>query len=223
MKYSFLFVILTVIYVTSLMLANTVAVKLIEIGPLVVAGGIIIFPITYIFGDILTEVYGFRQSRKIIWLGFLAQIIMVTGYIIVQHLPAPPFWTNQAAYDAILGFVPRIVIASLIAYPFGEFANSFVLSRMKVWMKGQRLWMRTIGSTLVGEGVDTVIFGLIAFGGVFGMRELWIVILSGYLFKVAYEMIATPITYAIVRYLKRHEGVDVYDHHINYNPLILTD
>ncbi|MBI5369803.1 queuosine precursor transporter [Candidatus Uhrbacteria bacterium] len=223
MRHSFLFVLVTVIYVTSLLLANTVASKLVELGPFIVAGGIIIFPITYIFGDILTEVYGYRESRKIIWLGFFAQLIMVTGYIVVQHLPAPPFWTNQTAYEAILGFVPRIVGASMIAYLCGEFANSVVLSRMKVLMSGKYLWMRTIGSTLVGEGVDTIIFGFAAFGGLFQMNQLWTLILSGYLLKVSYEVIATPLTYAIIRALKRKEQIDVYDTHVDYNPLNLID
>lgn len=223
MRYSFLFVTIAVLYVTALTLANTVATKLVELGPFVVAGGIIIFPLTYIFADILTEVYGFRESRKIIWLGFLTQVIVVAGYLIVQYLPAPPFWPHQAAYESILGFVPRIITASLIAYPFGEFANSIVLSRMKVWMQGRRLWMRTIGSTIVGEGVDTIIFVSIAFGGLFELRQLVTVILSGYLLKVAYEVIATPITYAIVHYLKRHEQIDVYDYNVNYNPLTVDE
>lgn len=221
MTYSFRFVLVAVLFVSSLILANISASKLVELGPFIVAGGIIIFPITYIFGDILTEVYGYRQSRKIIWLGFFAQLLVVAGFIIVQHLPYPIFWNNQAAYEAILGFVPRIVGASMIAYLVGEFANSVVMSRMKVWMEGRRLWMRTIGSTIVGEGVDTVIFVWIAFGGIIEPSALWNVIASGYFLKVVYEIIATPVTYKIVRYLKQHEQVDVYDRHVSYNPFRL--
>ncbi len=220
--YSYRFVLISVIYVTALMVANTVASKLVLIGPFVITGGIVIFPLTYIFGDILTEVYGYRKSRRIIWLGFLSLVIMVAGYMAVQALPHPAFWTNQEAYESILGFVPRIVIASMIGYLVGEFSNSVVMSIMKVRMKGRALWMRTIGSTIVGEGVDTLIFVTIAFAGILAWGEFWQVVLSGYVLKVAYEVIATPITYKIVKYLKKTEDVDVYDHDVNYSPFVLT-
>lgn len=212
------FLLIAILYVTALMTANTVSSKLVELGPFIVAGGIVVFPLSYIFGDILTEVYGYKASRKIIWLGFLAQLVMVFFYLVVSRLPAPEFWTNQSAYDAILGFVPRIVVASMIAYLCGEFMNSFVLSKMKVWMNGKALWMRTIGSTLVGEGIDSVIFGLIAFSGTLPFSSLGTVILSGYLLKVLYEVLATPFTYKIVAWLKTTEGIDVYDRHIRYSP-----
>ncbi len=212
------FLLIAILYVTALMTANTVSSKLVELGPFIVAGGIVVFPVSYIFGDILTEVYGYKASRKIIWLGFLAQLLMVFFYLVVSRLPAPTFWTNQNAYDAILGFVPRLVFASMFAYLCGEFANSYVLSRMKVWMNGRALWMRTIGSTLVGEGIDSVIFGLIAFGGVLPFPALQTVILSGYILKVIYEILATPITYKIVRWLKTSEATDVYDRNIRYSP-----
>lgn len=216
--YSFRFVVVSVSYVTALLLANTVSAKLVDLGPFVVAGGIIIFPLTYIFGDILTEVYGFRQSRKIIWLGFAAQMVMVTGYMVVQLLPGAVFWPHQAAYEAILGLAPRIAAASMIAYVCGEFVNSLVLSKMKVLMHGKRLWIRTIGSTVLGEGVDTLVFVLIAFGGTLPLAALATIAASGYILKVAYEVVATPLTYAIVRYLKRTEGVDTYDHGVSYRP-----
>ncbi len=212
------FLLIAILYVTALMTANTVSSKLVELGPFIVAGGIVVFPLSYIFGDILTEVYGYKASRKIIWLGFLAQLVMVFFYLVVSRLPAPEFWTNQSAYDTILGFVPRIVVASMIAYLCGEFMNSFVLSKMKVWMNGKALWMRTIGSTLVGEGIDSVIFGLIAFSGTLPFSSLGTVILSGYLLKVLYEVLATPFTYKIVAWLKTTEGIDVYDRHIRYSP-----
>lgn len=205
-------------FVVILLISNTVASKLVQLGPFSVAGGIILFPISYIFGDILTEVYGYRGSRPIIWAGFAAQILMSLVYTIVQWLPAAPFWPHQAAYEAILGSVPRIVLASIIAYFVGEFSNSYVLSRMKVRMQGRHLWMRTIGSTIIGEGVDSIVFALIAFAGTMPWSALSTIILSGYLLKVAYEIIATPLTYRIVGFLKRAEGVDVYDHNINYSP-----
>lgn len=217
------FLYIAILFVTVLMISNTVAVKLVQIGPFVFAGAIFIFPITYIFGDILTEVYGYKASRKIIWAGFFSIILMTLGYLLVQVLPSPAFWTNQGAYEAILGAVPRIVLGSIVAYFVGEFCNSYVLSRMKVWMNGKKLYMRTIGSTVVGEGVDSVIFGVIAFAGTMPVTALLTVIFSGYLFKVLYEVLATPLTYLIVNKLKKAEGIDVYDKGISYNPFTLKD
>lgn len=205
------------------MTSNTVAVKLIQIGPFVFAGAIFIFPISYIFGDILTEVYGYKASRKIIWSGFVALILMSFCYWFIQVLPAPGFWQNQSAYKMILGAVPRIVLGSIIAYFLGEFSNSYVLSKMKVWSEGKYLWIRTISSTVVGEGVDTLIFGIIVFAGTIPIAALATLIISGYLAKVAYEVILTPVTYLIVNKLKRAEGIDVYDRGISYNPFLLKD
>lgn len=210
-----------ILFVATLMISNTVAVKLVQLGPFVFAGAIFIFPLAYIFGDILTEVYGYRASRKIIWSGLVALVLMSACYLMVQYLPAASFWQDQRAYESILGFVPRIAAASILAFFVGEFCNSYVLSRMKVWMNGRALWMRTIGSTIVGQGVDTVVFVFVAFGGVLPLAALWTIIWSGYLFKVGYEVVATPVTYAVVRWLKRAEGVDVYDTGIDYNPFHL--
>ena len=215
------FLYIAIAFVALLMISNTVAVKLIGVGPFVFSGAIFIFPLTYIFGDILTEVYGYRATRKIIWSAFVALIVMSLAYVFVQNLPSASFWTGQEAYATILGFVPRIVAGSIIAFFLGEFCNSFVLSRMKVWMNGKSLWMRTIGSTIVGEGVDTIVFVLIAFYGTLPLAALFTIIWSGYLFKVGYEVIATPITYLIVGWLKKAEGIDVYDKGIDYNPFIL--
>jgi queuosine precursor transporter len=213
------FMYVAIAFVVILMISNTVAVKLVQIGPFVFAGAIFIFPISYIFGDILTEVYGYKASRKIIWSGFVALVMMSFFYYLVQILPAPVFWQNQTAYDLILGSVPRIVFGSIIAYFVGEFSNSYVLSKMKIWSKGKHLWIRTIGSTVVGEGVDSFIFGFIAFGGLLPLSALMTLILSGYFAKVLYEIILTPATYFIVRKLKQDEGIDVYDRNVNYNPL----
>lgn len=217
------FLYIGILFVAVLMISNTVAVKLIQLGPFVFSGAIFIFPISYIFGDILTEVYGYRASRKIIWSGFSALVIMSFFYWLIQILPAPVFWQNQDAYQLILGAVPRIVLGSIIAYFVGEFSNSYVLSKMKIWSNGKHLWMRTIGSTIVGEGVDSVIFGVIAFAGTIPFSGLTILILSGYLAKVAYEVILTPVTYLIVNKLKRAEGIDVYDRGISYNPFLLKE
>lgn len=217
------FLYIAILFVAVLMTSNTVAVKLIQIGPFVFAGAIFIFPISYIFGDILTEVYGYKASRKIIWSGFVALILMSFCYWFIQVLPAPGFWQNQSAYKMILGAVPRIVLGSIIAYFLGEFSNSYVLSKMKVWSEGKYLWIRTISSTVVGEGVDTLIFGIIVFAGTIPIAALATLIISGYLAKVAYEVIFTPVTYLIVNKLKRAEGIDVYDRGISYNPFLLKD
>lgn len=215
------FLYIAILFVVVLMISNTVATKLFQLGPFFFTGAIIIFPISYIFGDILTEVYGYRASRKIIWAGFASIIVMSLVYYFVQLLPPAPFWPNQGAYEAILGLVPRIVLGSIIGYFAGEFSNSYVLSKLKIWTKGKHLWVRTISSTIVGEGVDTVLFATIAFGGVIPWNNLPILIISGYIAKVLIEVLFTPITYIVVRKLKHLEGIDVYDYEVNYNPFHL--
>ncbi|MBP9816943.1 MAG: queuosine precursor transporter [Candidatus Pacebacteria bacterium] len=209
---------LAVAFVAVLMISNTTAGKVIAIGPLAVSGALIIFPLSYILGDVLTEVYGYRAARKVVWSGFAALVLMSLAYWIIQILPSAAFWENQAAYEVILGAVPRITLASMIAYFCGEFVNSYVLSRMKVWMNGKQLWMRTIASTIAGEGIDTVLFMFVAFAGVLPLAAIFILILSEYAIKVAYEVAATPITYKVIGWLKRKEGIDVYDRGIDYNP-----
>lgn len=216
--YSIYFLGITVLFVVTLLISNTVAVKIVGFGPFAESGATILFPIVYIFGDVLTEVYGFRASRVVVWSGFFALVLMSLAYTIVQYLPPASFWADQGAYDVILGAAPRIATASMCAYLFGEFANAYMLSRMKVRTEGARLWQRTIGSTLVGQGVDTVIFNCIAFAFVFSWYELAVVIVTGYVLKVAYEILATPLTYKVIAYLKKVEGVDVYDRGISYNP-----
>src|SRR3989344_5692268 len=213
--------VISTFFVATLMISNVVATKLFSLGPLIFTGGILIFPITYIFGDILTEVYGYSRSRKIIWTGFIALIFMSFIFWIVGLLPPAPTWQNQEAYLSILGFVPRIVLASIIGYWAGSFANSFVLAKMKLLTKGKYLWTRTIGSTIVGEGVDTALFVSIAFYGVISGEILFLAILSGYAFKVAYEIIATPITYKIVGFLKKAESTDYYDYNTKFTPFKL--
>jgi uncharacterized integral membrane protein (TIGR00697 family) len=210
-------------FVAVLLISNIASVKILSLWRFTFDGGTILFPFSYIFGDILTEVYGFRRSRKVIWTGFFAAMSMSLVLWVVQVLPPAPGWENQQAYESVIGFVPRIVIASLVAYFSGEFTNSYILSKLKIISRGRFLWIRTIGSTLAGEGIDTAIFCLIAFYGVLPASLLWTVVLSNYIFKCSVEIFFTPATYAAVRFLKRTEGVDVYDRGISYNPFLFSD
>ncbi len=214
---------IAVAFVAILMISNTVAVKLIGLGSLVFTGAFLIFPISYIFGDILTEVYGYKATRKIIWAGFFTQILMVFCYWLVQVMPSASVWPNQGAYEVILGYVPRIVIASMIAYFCGEFTNSYVMSKMKIFTEGKHLWTRTIGSTVVGQLVDSVLFTVLAFAMTVPTNVLLIMVAVQYFGKVLYEVILTPVTYYIVRKLKHAEGIDVYDRGISYNPFGLKE
>ena len=209
---------IAVAFVAILMISNTVAVKLIGFGSLVFTGAFLIFPISYIFGDILTEVYGYKATRKIIWVGFFTQILMVLCYWLVQVMPSASIWPSQNAYVSILGAVPRIVVASMVAYFCGEFANSYVMSKMKIFTNGKHLWTRTVGSTIIGQFADSILFTAIAFMGTVPTNILLIMIAVQYVGKVLYEVILTPVTYVIVKKLKRAEGIDVYDRGINYNP-----
>jgi len=222
MRFKYLDILIGV-FVTVLLVSNVVAVKIFKLGPFSFAGGTILFPLAYIFGDVFTEVYGYKRTRRIIWTGFLANILMAVVFIVVGKLPAASGWQHQSAYEAILGWVPRIVIASIIAYWLGEFSNSFVLAKMKIWTKGKWLWTRTIGSTIVGELVDTIVFCLIAFWARIPTSLLITVIISNYLLKVLVEVVFTPLTYLIVGFLKKQEGVDTYDYDTNFTPFHLKD
>jgi len=222
-KYSPWFVISVAIFITCLITANITAVKLVNVWGFVLPAGIIIFPISYIFGDILTEVYGYRQARRVIWLGFLCNLIAVVTIWVGQILPPAFFWNGQAAYERILGYTPRLLLASFLAYLLGEFTNAFVLAKMKIATKGRWLWSRTIGSTLVGEGLDSLVFITIAFIGEIPMPELASAIVTQWLAKSAYEAAVTPLTYVAVNFLKRSEGIDVYDDDTQFNPLLLTE
>lgn len=201
-----------------LLISNVASAKILKLGPFTFDGGTILFPLSYIFGDVLTEVYGYARSRRVIWTGFLAAALMSGVFAIVGALPSAADWNGQEAYQTILGTTPRIVLASLIAYLCGEFSNSLVLAKMKIATGGRWLWMRTIGSTLVGEGVDTAIFCLVAFYGAMPNSLLVSVIVSNYVFKCAFEALATPATYQVVAFLKRAEGEDAYDRETNFNP-----
>ena len=220
-RYSPWFVIAVAVFITCLITANITAVKLVNVFGLVLPAAIVIFPVSYIFGDILTEVYGYRQARRVIWLGFLCNLIAVIAIWLGQVLPPASFWSGQAAYERILGYTPRLLLASFLAYLVGEFANSFVMAKMKIATKGRWLWTRTIGSTLIGEGLDSLVFMTIAFVGEIPMTELASAIVTQWLAKSAYEACVTPLTYAAVKFLKRREGLDVYDYDTRFNPLLL--
>lgn len=210
---------LIIIFVVVLMISNLVAQKIVAIGPhFRLSGAQLLFPVTYIFGDIFTEVYGYAASRRAIWTGFLASgLLAVMGNIIVA-LPAAPEFQHQEAFQIVFYTVPRIIVASLIAYWCGEFANAYVMAKVKVITQGRHLWMRTIGSTAAGQLIDTVVVMTIAFGGSVSASELFRLMYSGYFGKVLYEALATPVTYLVVNALKRSEGVDVYDEGTDFNP-----
>ncbi len=222
------FTFVTAVFVTTLIISNIIAVKLVAIADLFLPAAVILFPIAYIFGDILTEVYGYRRARQVIWTGFFCNLLAVIAIYLGGTLPAAPFWAAgvfktpadaQNAYQAILGFTPRLLVASFIAYLIGEFLNSFVLAKLKLATNGRFLWIRTIGSTLIGQGADSAVFITVAFIGIFTGANLIQAILSQWLFKVAYEILATPFTYWIVTALKRAENEDYYDRDTNFRPI----
>ena len=226
------FLIIAALFITCLITANIIAVKLITLGvepirhggfqfPGPLPAAIVIFPISYIFGDILTEVYGYRQARKVIWLGFLCNLIAVFAFWVAGRIPALDSGV-QNAYERILGYTPRLLVASFSAYLVGEFANSFVLAKMKIMTKGRFLWTRTIGSTIVGEGLDATVFIIIAFGGTMSWALILGIILTHWLVKTGYEVVATPFTYRVVNFLKRKEGTDTYDYDTDFNPFLVT-
>jgi uncharacterized integral membrane protein (TIGR00697 family) len=216
---SYRFVVIAALFVTCLITGNILIVKQVSIGPFALPAGIIIFPLSYIIGDILTEVYGYKKARSIIWLGFLCNLIAVIAFWIGGILPSASTFEAQSAYDRILGSTPRFLLASFVAYVAGEFSNSYVLAKMKIATKGRWLWSRTIGSTIIGQGIDSVIALSIAFAGVLPTQALIIMILSHWLAKTIYETLATPITYMVVAYFKDKEHSDVYDFNTNFNPL----
>lgn len=209
---------ITGLFVAVLLISNIASSKIIEIWKFTFDGGTILFPLSYIFGDILTEVYGFRRSRRVIWIGFFCAALMSLTLGLVGLIKPAAGWEYQEAYMRILGQTPRIVTASLVAYFAGEFSNSFVLAKMKILTKGRWLFTRTIGSTIVGEGIDTVIFVAIAFLGVYPNDLVLLIIISNYIFKVSLEVVFTPLTYKIVGFLKRAERVDWFDYGTNFNP-----
>lgn len=210
------------VYVVVLLISNLVGPKPTQIGPFIFSGAQLLFPITYIFGDVFTEVYGYGGSRRAIWIAFLASLLMGAFALFMVWLPAAPQWPreNQRAFELVFGTATRGILASLAAFWIGEFVNSYVLARMKVWTGGRWLWTRTLGSTVAGQAVDSLVvtFGLFAF--TLPVKTILVMAGSGYLFKVLYEALATPLTYAVVGFLKRTEGVDVYDEGTDFSPFV---
>lgn len=221
MSVSHRLVIFIALFITCLITANVIAVKVISLGPFLLPAAIFIFPLSYIFGDVLTEVYGYRLARRVIWLGFLCNLIFVFFVWVGQVLPAAPFWEGQEAYQRILGYTPRLLAASFLGYLVGEFVNSFILSKMKIVTRGRWLWSRTIGSTIIGQGLDTSIFITVAFIGTPAFTP--IMILYHWLAKTLIEALATPITYVMVNWMKRREAIDTYDYDTRFNPFRIAN
>jgi uncharacterized integral membrane protein (TIGR00697 family) len=209
------------LFVAVLVTSNILASKVVQIGPLTLTGAIVLFPLAYLFGDVLTEVWGYATSRIVIWSGFLANLVVVAFIAAAIALPSAPAYSGQAAYVAVLGSTPRLVAASFVAYLIGEFVNSYLMARLKVVTSGRLLWTRTIGSTVVGQGLDSLIFTSLAFVGVLPGGVVVGIILSNWVVKVGYEVAATPLTYLVVNWLKRLRGVDVFDRDTNFAPVPL--
>ncbi|MCJ7566916.1 MAG: queuosine precursor transporter [Anaerolineales bacterium] len=216
------------VFVTTLIVSNIIAVKVIAIFGLILPAAVILFPVAYIIGDVLTEVYGYGRARQAIWIAFGCNLLAVAAIWIAGILPPASSWTVGAlngpeeatqAFRAILGFTPRLLLASFIAYLAGEFVNAFILAKMKILTQGQYLWTRTIGSTLIGQGIDSLLFISIAFYGVLPSSVLVSAILAQWLVKSIYEALATPLTYLVVNALKRAEGIDTFDTNTDFSPL----
>ncbi|MEQ1725622.1 MAG: queuosine precursor transporter [Sphingopyxis sp.] len=206
-------------FVAVLLLSNVIgAAKLSHIEGYVFGAGILFFPVSYVLGDVLTEVYGYARARRAIWVGFGAMLFMAFMSWAVVAMPPAPGWSGQGAYEAVFGQVPRIVIASITAFLAGELVNSYVLAKMKLWSRGRMLWTRTIGSTIFGQGVDSLIFYPIAFWGVWSDEQLLMVMATNWALKVAWEAALTPVTYGVVGWLKRREGIDIYDEGTDFSP-----
>ncbi|MDA1339479.1 MAG: queuosine precursor transporter [Proteobacteria bacterium] len=195
------------------------------IGTITFGAGVIFFPLSFIFGDILTEVYGYSASRRVIWVGFIGLGFASLMAWTIVALPPAPYWDNQEVYEVAFGSVWRVALAGMVAFAAGEFVNSYVMAKMKIWTKGKRLWTRTIGSTIFGEGVDSIIFYPLAFynSGVIPNDKLLLVVLAQFLAKTLVEIIFTPVTYAVIKFLKTHEKIDFYDNKTNFNPFTLKE
>jgi len=206
-------------FVAILLLSNVIgAAKVSSLGGWEFGAGILFFPLGYVIGDVLTEVYGYARARRCIWVGFSALLFMAFMSWVVVSLPPAPGWTGQAAYESVFGQVPRIVFASIVAFWAGEFVNSYVLARMKIWTQGKHLWSRTIGSTIFGQGVDSLIFYPLAFWGVWDTSQVMTVLVTNWLLKVSWEVVLTPVTYLVVNKFKQHEGVDLFDEGTDFTP-----
>lgn len=215
------FSVILAVYVAALLISNIAATKLVALGPLILDGGAVLFPLVYIFDDVMTEVYGYRRARRAIWTAFGVMLLAIGCFTLVRYLPAAAEYHDQAAYEAVLGFFPQIVVASLLAFLTGSFLNSYIVAKLKVAMKGRQLWLRLLGSTVVGSLFDTVIFCVVAFGGQLTGGGLLNYIAVGLGFKLAVEVVCLPLTYRVIAALKRRESVDTYDTTTNFTPFRL--
>jgi uncharacterized integral membrane protein (TIGR00697 family) len=221
--YSIWFVMVVALFLTSLLVSNIIAAKIISVGGLMLSSAIIIFPVSYIIGDVLTEVYGYRRARLVIWIGFACNLLVVLIISAAIAMPPAPFYEHQEAFATVLGVAPRLMLASLTAYLVGEFTNSYVLAKLKIATQGRWLWTRTISSTMVAQFFDTAIFTAVAFAGVYPAAELVKISLIEWGAKTLYEALATPVTYLVVGFLKAREGVDVYDTDTRFNPFLVWE
>ena len=215
----------TVAFVVTLFLSDFVGnAKVAHIGTFTFTSGVILFPFSYLLGDVLTEVYGYSKSRRVIWIGFIALVISVVLVQIMIYMPPAQGWPNQNAYKTIFSNSARVVLCSLLAFWAGEFTNSYTLAKMKIFTNGKHLWTRTIGSTIVGEAVDTLIFYPLAFGGLsaFPWTLIFSIMVSNYILKVLWEVIATPVTYKVVAFLKKQEHEDYFDYKTDFNPFVIS-
>jgi len=211
-------------FVAILLLSNLIgAAKLATVGGFTFGAGILFFPLSYVIGDVLTEVYGYANARRCVWMGFGALIFMAFMSYVVVAMPPAEGWDGQAAYESVFGSTWRIVAASVLAFWAGEFVNSFVLAKMKIITQGKHLWARTIGSTVFGQGVDSLIFYPVAFLGIWTPQQVLTVMVTNWLLKVLWEALLTPVTYAVVGWFKHREGVDVYDTGTDFSPFAKTE
>lgn len=209
-------------WITALLVSTFAACKLVAFGPIILPGTVIVYSVTYIFSDIFTEVYGYRATRRIIWTGLCLLFFSQIMFWIISSLKAAPIWHDEEAFSKIFGTAPLYALATACSYFSGEFANSYTLAKLKIFMQGKFLWVRTIGSTMVGMVADNVVYVVIAYSTLYSLKDCLIMIGSGWIFCVLYEALATPITYKIIAFLKRLEGVDIYDYGTNFSPFQLT-
>lgn len=222
-KVSVSFMLLGILFNVCLIAANLLETKIIQIGSLSVTAGLLVFPISYIINDCIAEVWGYKKTRLIIWSGFVMNFFVAIMGLIAVAIPAAPFWEGEAHFNFVFGFAPRIVVASLLAFFVGSFLNAYVMSRMKIHSHGRHFSLRAVLSTIVGESADSLIFFPIAFGGIVAWKELLLMMLTQIVLKSVYEIIVLPITYRLVRTIKKWENTDVYDTDISYNILKIKD
>ena len=214
--YSGLFLVMGQLFCVCLILANVLETKQLALGPVSITGGLIVFPISYIINDCVCEVWGYRRAKQLIWMGFAMNFLFVFLAALCDALPAAPYWDNDEGFHAIFGLTPRITLASFVAFIAGSFVNAYVMSRMKLRSEGRHFSLRAVVSTIFGEGIDSLLFFPLAFYGVLPIEEIPWLILSQVVLKTAYEIVVLPVTIRVVRFAKRHEQTDVYDHHISY-------